>query len=54
MVSKKSNFIYKFDGKKYPKAEQEYLIYRFVSCLMRIEAKQQALKSKSQKRTKTN
>lgn len=52
MVSKKPNFIYKFDSKEYSKEEQEYLIYRFISCLMRIEAKQQALKSKSKKEQK--
>ncbi len=40
MTNKKPNFIYKFDGKEYSKEEQEYLIFRLVQVLQRIDEKQ--------------
>lgn len=49
MTNKQPNCIIQFDGKHYSKEEQEYLIYRFISCLMRLEAKQQAEKAKNKK-----
>jgi len=52
MTNKNPNCIIQFDGKKYSKKEQEYLIYRFISGLMRLEAKQQAQKAKTKKEQK--
>lgn len=52
MTNKNPNCIIEFDGKEYSKEEQEYLIYRFISCLIRLEAKQQAQKAKTKKEQK--
>ena len=49
MTNKKPNCIIQFDGKEYSKEEQEYLIFRFVSLLMIMEAQQQAQKAKTKK-----
>lgn len=49
MTNKKPKCIIQFDGKEYSKEEQEYLIFRFVSLLMRLEAQQQAKKAKTKK-----
>lgn len=49
MTNKKPNCIIQFDGKEYSKEEQEYLIFRFVFLLMKLEAKQQAQKAKTKK-----
>lgn len=49
MTNKKPNCIIQFDGKEYSKEEQEYLIFRFVSLLMKMEAQQQAQKAKTKK-----
>lgn len=49
MINKQPNCIIQFDGKHYSKEEQEYLIFRFVSLLMRMEAQQQAQKAKTKK-----
>ncbi|MCM1296126.1 MAG: hypothetical protein NC311_11345 [Muribaculaceae bacterium] len=34
---KKPNFIYKFDGKEYSKEEQEFLFFRLVQLLQRLD-----------------
>lgn len=49
MTNKNPKCIIQFDGEEYSKEEQEYLIYRFISCLMRLEAQQQAKKAKTKK-----
>ena len=49
MTNNQSNCIIQFDGKEYSKEEQEYLIFRFISLLMRMEAQQQAKKAKTKK-----
>lgn len=49
MTNKKPKCIIQFDNKEYSKEKQEYLIYRFISCLMKLEAKQQAQKAKTKK-----
>ncbi len=49
MTNKKPNCIIQFDRKEYSKEEQEYLIFRFVSLLMKMEAQQQAQKAKTKK-----
>lgn len=49
MTNKKPNCIIQFDGKENSKEEQEYLIFRFVSLLMKMEAQQQAQKAKTKK-----
>ena len=40
MTNKRPNFIYKFDGKRYSKEEQNFLITRFTMCLMKLSVKQ--------------
>lgn len=52
MTNKSPKCIIEFDGKEYSKEEQEYLIFRFVSLLMKLEAQQQAQKAKTKKEQK--
>lgn len=49
MTNKNPKCIIEFDSEEYSKEEQEYLIYRFISCLMKLEAQQQAQKAKTKK-----
>lgn len=44
MTNKKPNYTISFDGKKYSKEEQEYLIFRFIQVLQRLDKKQKAKK----------
>lgn len=46
MTNKKPNFRISFDGEKYSKEEQEYLIFRFVQILQRLDKEQRAKKLK--------
>lgn len=52
MTNKSPKCIIEFDGKEYSKEEQEYLIFRFVSLLIKLEAQQQAQKAKTKKNNK--
>lgn len=52
MTNKKPNCIISFDGKEYSKEKQNYLIFRFVSYLMKLEAEQYAKKAKTKKEQK--
>ncbi|OLA94334.1 MAG: hypothetical protein BHW64_04350 [Candidatus Melainabacteria bacterium LEY3_CP_29_8] len=47
MTNKKPNYIIKFDGEKYSKEEQAFLIYRFCMCLSKLSAKQNSKKLKT-------
>lgn len=47
MTNKKPNVIYEFDGEKYSKEEQMFLIYRFCMCLSKLSAKQNSKKLKT-------
>lgn len=49
MTNKNPKCIIEFDSKEYSKEEQEYLIFRFASLLMKLEAQQQAQKAKTKK-----
>ncbi len=49
MTNKKPNFRISFDGKEYSKEEQEYLIFRFVQILQRLDNEQKAKKLKNGK-----
>ena len=40
MTNKRPNFRINFDGEKYSKEEQAFLIYRFYMCLSKLSAKQ--------------
>ncbi len=52
MTTKKPNFIIKFDGQEYSKEEQNFLITRFVLCLMKLSAKQESQKFKTKREQK--
>ena len=52
MTTKKPNFIIKFDGQEYSKEEQNFLINRFVLCLMKLSAKQESQKFKTKREQK--
>ena len=52
MTNKRPTYTISFDGKEYSKEEQEYLIFRFFSCLMKLEAEQYAKKVKTKKEQK--
>ncbi len=52
MTNKKPNFIYKFDGKYYSKEEQEYLLFRFVQALQRMDEKQKIKRLNDLKKSK--
>lgn len=47
MTNKRPNYIIKFDGEKYSKEEQTFLIYRFCMCLSKLSAKQNSKKFKT-------
>lgn len=47
MTTKKPKFVVGFDGKKYSKEEQAFLIYRFCMCLSKLSAKQNSKKLKT-------
>lgn len=49
MTNKRPTYTISFDGKEYSKEEQEYLIYRFVSLLMKLDKEQQMKKLKETK-----
>lgn len=49
MTNKKPNYTISFDGEEYSKEEQEYLIFRFVQVLQRLENEQKAKKLKNEK-----
>lgn len=40
MTNKKPNYTISFDGEEYSKEEQEYLIFRFVQVLQRLDKEQ--------------
>ena len=42
MTNKRPNYTISFDRKEYSKEEQEYLIFRFVQVLQRLDREQQA------------
>lgn len=47
MTNKKPNYTISFDGEKYSKEEQAFLIYRFCMCLSKLSAKQNSKKLKT-------
>lgn len=47
MTTKKPKFVIEYDGEKYSKEEQAFLIYRFCMCLSKLSAKQYSKKLKT-------